>query len=123
MLWSPVAFGLGAAGYLELKAEPSWLLLAGLAAGLAMLAALVGRRSARPGLSALLVLATFMAAGALAGKVRSTLVAAPILAGDRTVMTVEGFVVDVVSPGAGGPRLLIAPVAVSDLAPQDTPKR
>jgi hypothetical protein len=38
MLWSPVAFGLGAAGYLELKAEPSWALLVGLAAGLAILA-------------------------------------------------------------------------------------
>ncbi|MGR4864105.1 ComEC/Rec2 family competence protein [Caulobacter sp. LARHSG274] len=123
MLWSPVAFGLGAAGYLELKAEPSWALLAGLAAGLGILAALAGRRSARPGLTVLLILASFLAAGALAGKLRSTLVAAPILAGDRAVMTVEGFVVDVVSPGAGGPRLLIAPVAVSGLAPEDTPKR
>jgi hypothetical protein len=42
MLWSPVAFGLGAAGYLELKAEPSWALLVGLAAGLAILASLAG---------------------------------------------------------------------------------
>jgi competence protein ComEC len=122
MLWSPVAFGLGAAGYLELKVEPSWALLAGLTAGLVILAALIGRRSSG-GLSVLLVLATFLAAGALAGKVRSHAVAAPILAGDRTVMTIEGFVVDVVSPGAGGPRLLIAPVSISRLAPQDTPKR
>ncbi|WP_163231286.1 ComEC/Rec2 family competence protein [Caulobacter rhizosphaerae] len=122
MLWSPVAFGLGAAGYLELRAEPSWALLAGLAAGLAILAALIGRRSAT-GLSVVLVLATFLAAGALAGKVRSHAVAAPILAGERTVMTIDGFVVDVVSPGAGGPRLLIAPVWISRLAPGDTPKR
>jgi competence protein ComEC len=122
MLWSPVAFGLGAAGYLELGAEPSWALLIGLMAGLATLAALVGRRSAH-GVSVLLVLATFLAAGALAGKVRTTLVAAPILDRDRSVMSVEGFVVDVVSPGAGGPRLLIAPVGISGLAPQDTPKR
>jgi competence protein ComEC len=126
MLWSPVAFGLGAAGYLELRAEPSWALLVGLSAGLALLAALVGRRSAQgsgAGLSVLLVLATFLAAGALAGKVRSHAVAAPILAGERAVMTIDGFVVDVVSPGAGGPRLLIAPVQISRLAPQDTPKR
>jgi competence protein ComEC len=45
------------------------------------------------------------------------------MAGERVVMTVDGFVVDVVSPGAGGPRLLIAPVAISRLAPEDTPKR
>lgn len=123
MLWSPVALGLGAAGYLELKAEPSWGLLIGLTAGLAMLAARVGRRSAGPGLSVLLVLTAFLAAGALAGKVRTTLVAAPILRSDRAVMTVEGFVVDVVSPGAGGPRLLIAPVRILGLAPGETPKR
>lgn len=122
MLWSPVALGLGAAGYLELKAEPSWALLVGAAAGLALLAWLVGRRSAS-GLSVLLVLAAFLAAGAVAGKVRSHAVAAPILAGERTVMTVDGFVVDVVSPGAGGPRLLIAPVQISRLAPEETPKR
>jgi competence protein ComEC len=123
MLWSPVAFGLGAAGYLELKTEPSWWLLASLTAGLAIVARLIGRRASALGLSMLLVLATFLAAGALAGKVRSTAVAAPILAGDRAVMTIDGFVVDVVSPGAGGPRLLIAPVQISRLAPQDTPKR
>jgi competence protein ComEC len=126
MLWSPVAFGLGAAGYLELKTEPSWALLVGLAAGLAILASLAGRRSgqgAGGSLSVLLILATFLAAGALAGKVRSNAVAAPILAGERTVMTLDGFVVDVVSPGAGGPRLLIAPVQISRLAPEDTPKR
>ena len=122
MLWSPVAFGLGAAGYLELKTEPSWLLLAGATAGMAILAWLIGRRSAH-GLSVMLVLATFLVAGALAGKVRSHAVAAPILAADRAVMTVEGFVVDVVSPGAGGPRLLIAPVQISRLSSEGTPKR
>jgi len=122
MLWSPVAFGLGAAGYLELKTEPSWWILVGLTVGLAALAGLIGRRSTH-GLSVLLVLAAFLAAGALAGKVRSHAVAAPILAGERTVMTIDGFVVDVVSPGAGGPRLLIAPVQISRLSPEDTPKR
>ena len=123
MLWSPVAFGLGAAGYLELKAEPAWSLLLALTAIPWAAAWLAGPRLARHGLAVLLILTTFVAAGALAGKVRSTLVAAPILTGDRTVATVEGFVVDVVSPGAGGPRLLIAPVSISRLAPEDTPKR
>ncbi|CAN5320480.1 ComEC/Rec2 family competence protein [soil metagenome] len=123
MLWSPVAFGLGAAGYLELKTEPSWWLLVGLTAGLAVVAGLIRRRASGLGLSMLLVLATFLAAGALAGKARSTAVAAPILAGDRAVMTIDGFVVDVVSPGAGGPRLLIAAVSITRLSPENTPKR
>jgi len=122
MLWAPVAFGLGAAGYLELKAEPSWALLVGATLGLAVLAGLIGRRATR-GLPVFLALATLLAAGALAGKVRSHAVAAPILSGERAVMTIDGFVVDVVSPGAGGPRLLIAPVSISRLAPEDTPKR
>ncbi|WP_426030242.1 ComEC/Rec2 family competence protein [Caulobacter sp. DWP3-1-3b2] len=123
MLWSPVAFGLGAAGYLELKVEPSWTLLGGLALGLAAVVWLAARRWPGRAVSVLLVLATFLTAGALAGKVRSVLVAAPIMSGDRTVVTIDGFVVDVVSPGAGGPRLLIAPASISRLAPEDTPKR
>ena len=123
MLWSPVAFGLGAAGYLELKTEPLWSLLIALTVIPWIAAWLMGRRLARQGLTVLLILTTFVAAGALAGKIRSALVAAPILNGDRTVASVEGFVVDVVSPGARGPRLLIAPVSISRLAPADTPKR
>lgn len=122
-LWTPVAFGLGAAGYLEAGAEPAlWMLVA--AAG--MLAAswwACGRWNAPRGLAILASLLAFGAAGGLAAKVRSDRVAAPIMAGERVVRRVDGFVVDVVSPGAGGPRLLIAPVAVSGLAPERTPRR
>ncbi|MDB5454440.1 MAG: competence protein ComEC [Caulobacter sp.] len=96
-----MAFGLGAAGYLALRVEPPlWgvALLAGLAAAAAALAV---RGPAPRALGIVLLLTTFAAAGLLAGKVRSDAVAAPILADDRALASVEGFVVDVVSPGGG----------------------
>ncbi len=68
-------------------------------------------------------LATFASAGALAGKIRSERVAAPVMDSQRVPRRVEGFVVDVVSPGAGGPRILLAPVRVSGLEPRATPVR
>jgi competence protein ComEC len=122
-LWAPVAFGLGAAAYLEAGREPS---LWGLAAMVFTLTA-TWWSLRRGGASALVValasLVAFGAAGALAAKVRSDRIAAPVMAGERVVRRVEGFVVDVVSPGAGGPRLLIAPVSISGLPPERTPRR
>jgi len=122
-LWTPVAFGLGAAAYLEASREP----VLGALAGLTLLLAAIWlglRRSDAPELVLVLIsLAAFGAAGGLAAKIRSDRVAAPIMAGERVVRRVDGFVVDVVSPGAGGPRVLIAPVTVSGLAPERTPRR
>ncbi|AAK23879.1 ComEC/Rec2 family competence protein [Caulobacter vibrioides] len=122
-LWAPVAFGLGAAAYLEVRVEPAlWGLT--LLAGVIGLAAWGARRwNAPPLLVVLLGLIAFGAAGAWAAKVRSERVAAPVMDGERIVRRVDGFVVDVVSPGAGGQRLLIAPVRVSGLSPEDTPRR
>jgi competence protein ComEC len=122
-LWTPVAFGLGAAGYLEAGVEPKLWMLA-LVTGLLAAIWWTGQRWNAPrGLVVLASLMAFGAAGGLAAKVRSDRVAAPIMAGERVVRRVDGFVVDVVSPGAGGPRLLIAPVAISGLSPERTPRR
>jgi competence protein ComEC len=122
VLWSPVGFGLGAAAYLEAPIEPGLPLLA--LATLICGAAWVGiRRSTRRILVVAAALLTFTVAGALTAKIRSDRVAAPVIAGARAPRIVEGFVVDVVSPGAGGPRVLIAPVWISGLAPADTPRR
>ncbi|MBO9709397.1 MAG: ComEC/Rec2 family competence protein [Caulobacter sp.] len=123
MLWAPVGFGLGAAAYLELGREPSWTLTAAPFALFVAAAMLARRWSERRGPGIVLLLLALFCGGALAGKIRSARVAAPILSGERSVMTVEGFVVDVLSPGAGGPRLLIAPVSISGLAPGETPLR
>ena len=122
-LWAPVAFGLGAAAYLEAGREPSLMVLAAVAAALTGVWWLLRARGATALIVALASLAAFGAAGALAAKVRSDRVAAPIMTGERAVRRVDGFVVDVVSPGAGGPRLLIAPVSISGLPPERTPRR
>lgn len=122
-LWAPVAFGLGAAGYLEAGREPSLWLLAGIAVVLTVIWWALRRRNTAALLVALASLAAFGAAGGLAAKIRSDRVSAPIMSGERVVRRVDGFVVDVVSPGAGGTRLLIAPVAISGLKPGRTPRR
>ncbi|ATQ42855.1 competence protein ComEC [Caulobacter mirabilis] len=120
-LWAPVAFGLGAAGYLALRTEPSLWLVA-TAAGLAIGLALAVRRAAVGALAIPAVLLAFAAAGLCAGKLRATLVAAPVIA-EQSIVTLEGWVVDVASPGAGGARLVVAPVQVSGLDPRATPVR
>ncbi|MCY1647870.1 ComEC/Rec2 family competence protein [Caulobacter sp. SL161] len=122
-LWAPVAFGLGAAAYLEVRAEPAlWGLT--LLAGVIGLAAWGARRWNAPALLVVLLgLIAFGAAGAWAAKVRSERVAAPVMDGERIMRRVDGFVVDVVSPGAGGQRVLIAPVRIAGLSPEDTPRR
>lgn len=122
-LWAPVAFGLGAAAYLEARVEPALWVLGVLAASLGV-AAWAARRWNAPAIVAVLLgLATFGATGTFAAKVRSERVAAPVVAGERVVRRVEGFVVDVVSPGAGGQRLLIAPTRIAGLSPEETPRR
>lgn len=122
-LWTPVAFGLGAAAYLEVGAEPALWMLALATGSLAAIWWVCQRWNAPRGLIVLASLAAFGAAGGLAAKIRNDRVAAPLMAGERVVRRVDGFVVDVVSPGAGGPRLLIAPVAVSGLSAERTPRR
>ena len=122
-LWSPVAFGLGAAGYMTMRIEPPlWLALAltGIAGGAAWA---LRRRFSMGGWVVAATLVAFAASGFLAGKLRSDRVAAPITAVGDSPRVIQGWVVDVPSPGAGGMRMLIAPVEVSGLAPEETPVR
>jgi len=122
-LWSPVAFGFGAAGYLALKAEPPlWPVLIGAALFAAVVLGL-RRWVSRPALLIPLLLLAFAVAGFAAGKLRTELVRTPVAPQNEGVSRIDGWVVDVASPGAGGGRLLIAPVRVEGLAPEDTPKR
>jgi competence protein ComEC len=121
-LWAPVAFGLGCAGYMTLKVEPSTGLAVGLMlAALALLA--VARRLNSAGWLVLAALLAFTAAGFLSGRIRTLQVAAPIAPEEQRARLVEGWVVDVASPGASGMRLLIAPVTIQGLAPEETPVR
>ncbi|MGZ8364047.1 MAG: ComEC/Rec2 family competence protein [Caulobacteraceae bacterium] len=119
-LWSPVAFGVGAAIYLTARAEPPLWLAAGIAVLAVTGAAVLGARVPR-WLGVVLALAAFGATGFAAAKARTLLVATPIVA-ERGVYLIEGRVIDVASPGAGGGRLLIAPFRIGDLAQSDLPR-
>ena len=123
LLWTPVAFGAGAAIYLGLKREPS-LFVAGAVGAVAVATALLLRRfSIDRRVLAASGLAAVLAAGFLIAKLHSDAVATPIVPAGLGVTTVEGFVVDVESPSQRGPRLLIAPVSIARLAPSATPVR
>ena len=122
-LWTPVAFGLGAAGYMMLRVEPPLWLAAGLAALAVALAGWARRWRGGPLPMILAALLVFGAGGFLSGKIRTSLVAAPIAPAEQRARIIEGWVVDVASPGASGMRLVIAPVRIQDLAPEETPAR
>ena len=122
-LWAPVAFGLGAATFLGLEAEPSvWFGLLVGAAGLVGFAAswVFSRHRGVIACSGLLAL---IAVGFLVAKIHSDGVAAPIAPARGGVVTLEGWVVDIDTPSEKGERVLIAPVAISGLAPDATPTR
>lgn len=122
-LWAPVAFGGGCAAYFAFRSEPpAWPLIVGvvLAAGLWLGA----RRMvlARVWTLPLMLLACF-ALGIAVAKLRTEAVAAPIAPALDEPTVVEGWVIDVDSPGAAGPRVVIAPVRIRGLAPEATPER
>lgn len=118
-----MAFGGGAAIYLALPGEPV-AAVAAVAIGLAGLLVLAATKLSlgRPATVALLLCA-FLAAGFAAGKIRTQTVRAPIAPAGGGLRTIEGFVVDIASPGQGGARLLLAPIRISGLEPGETPIR
>lgn len=122
-MWAPVAVGGGCAVYFAPKSEPlAWPLLvdaliaAALWLGARRLA--IGRRWTLP----LLMLACF-ALGVAAAKLRTDAVAAPIASAMAEPTVVGGWVVDDDSPGSAGPRVMIAPVRIRGLTPEQTPVR
>jgi competence protein ComEC len=122
-LWTPVAFGLGAAAYFALLREPqAWVAWIGLASVAALLA-IAGRWSTGRPMTTALVLAACLAGGFSAAKVRTERVKAPVAPAGSTPQRVEGWVVDIASPGQGGQRLLIAPARIGDWPGEATPIR
>ncbi len=122
-LWTPVAFGAGAASYFGLNREPplwlgGWMLIAALI--LAVLAGRWGRSRALVIASAVLA---FAAAGFANGSLASHLAAAPRIPDGYGVGAVEGYVVDVSSPSADRGRLLIAPTSIAHIDPAALPAR
>ena len=122
-LWAPVALGCGAGAYFGLPREPAaplaWAALA-IAVGLLVLRA---RLPFARGATITLTLLAFALAGFSAAKLRTEAVRAPVVPAGMGVRTVEAFVIDIPSPGQGGPRLTVAPFRISGLTPAQTPIR
>ena len=121
LLWTPVAFGAGAAVYMGLKREPSVLLAWIVALAAVAIALAVWRFSHRRWALGLTGLAATACAGFLIAKLHCDVVATPVV--PPGVTSIDGFVVDVEAPSERGPRLLIAPVDIEGLAPNRTPDR
>ncbi len=122
-LWAPVAFGGGCAIYFTLKVEPPlWPLTLG--AGVMMALWLGARwRGAGRAVTLPLMLLACLALGLATAKLRTERVAGPIAPAMAEPTTVEGWVLDVDSPGQRGARVVLAPVRVRGLAPEATPLR
>ncbi len=124
ILWLPVAFGLGAAIYLALRFEPPvWPMALALGALAGLTVWWQGRAGSVGGLMAL-VLVSGLLAGALVAKLRTDRFSPSSLprAASQPVW-VAGYVVDVLSPGNSGGRILLAPVQIGDMAIDDLPRR
>ena len=122
-LWAPVALGGGCAVYFALKTEPpAWPMLTAAALGAALWLGARRRGLGRVWTLPLMLLACF-ALGLAVAKLRTDAVTAPIAPALAEPTVVEGWVMDVDSPGAAGPRVVIAPVRIRGLAPERTPER
>lgn len=118
-----MAYGCGAGLYFALKREPqTWVGIVGLGVAAAVLLA-ASRWSRARALTAMLVLAASLLGGFAMAKLRTEGAKAPIAGADAKPQRLEGWVVDIVSPGQGGPRLLIAPYRIGDWDPRATPIR
>ena len=122
-LWAPVALGAGCAIYFALSQEPqAWIAWALIPFALLLLAG-AGRWSRWRALTIGLTLVGCALAGFGVAKLRTEAVRAPVAVAGGRPQSVEGWVVDIASPGQGGQRLLIAPIQVGDWAHRDTPIR
>jgi competence protein ComEC len=122
-LWAPVAMGLGAAGYFALSFEPSLPLSLMACLALVVAAVAVGLKGRSLPLTIAAALVAFAGLGFAASAVRTAAVAAPVVPAGLGAVTVEGFVLDVVSASAERPRMLIAPTWIQGLTPAATPAR
>jgi competence protein ComEC len=119
-LWLPVLFGLGIGLYFAAPVEPLTAVLAPLAA-ISLIAHLLCRRRAI--LRVFTAIGLAISLGALAAKLRTDFVAAPILERQLTAVDIRGFV-ELVEPRAkGGQRLTLRVVAFGQLGAHEQPRR
>jgi len=124
VFWLPVALGAGAALYLTLPFEPAWLWLL---APLGLIATVwISMRRLNINAYALNVFLLLLMAssGMVLCKLRAEHVRAPILStANGNTFSVTAFVVDNVSSNDGGARLMLAPIRIRGMAPDQVPLR
>jgi competence protein ComEC len=122
-LWTPIGFGVGSAIYFVMQREPqAWVALACVLAAALLLIASARRVGART-VTAAIVLSACVIGGFGAAKLRTEAVRGPVAPADGKPERLQGWVVDVASPGQGGQRLLIAPARIGDWPAKITPIR
>jgi competence protein ComEC len=121
-LWTPVAFGGGCALYFGLTFEPpAWAVFG--AAAIAVLAAMTVRRTRHRGLAVGTALIALFLLGLAGAELRAERVAAPIAPANLGARKVEAWVVDNASNTSDRARVLLAPVWIDGLRPNETPVR
>ena len=117
-LWVPVCFGIGIAIYFALPTEPGRLVAAA-----APVAAFILGRLWRRGVPALLVTGTLMAAslGFALTKLRSEMVAAPVIERQTQAVAVTGWIELVEPRPARGQRLTLRVAGIEGRPPDQTP--
>ena len=119
-LWYPVFFGLGILAYFSLPREPSLIALAGLVAGLAFIAFAL-RRGGTAFFAALALVV--LSAGMFAARLRTEMVATPILPAARLTAELSGWIVSAEPNRRGGQRLELRVAAIEGLPRRATPRR
>ena len=122
-LWTPVALGGGSALYFVLPREPQvWVAWLGVGAVAGLLIAATRWRPNAATTAAMVLLACGIGGLAVA-KLRTEHVRSPVAPQKGPPERLEGWVVDIASPGQGGRRLLIAPARIGDWPAAATPAR
>ncbi|QYF88288.1 ComEC family competence protein [Brevundimonas sp. PAMC22021] len=122
-MWTPVAFGGGCGLYFALRFEPPLWPLAIAAAVLFAAWGIVKRAGRSRAWTWPLLMLAVMAAGMANARLKTMTIEAPIAPAMSEATVVEGWVVDVDTPGERGHRVIVAPVRVRGLASEQTPVR
>jgi competence protein ComEC len=119
-LLAPLALAMGAALYMSAPVEPSWVALLGATVPLVVAWGWVRRRGVGT-LSLLLTMLMCVGIGAVAGKVRTELVAAPVLKEQIGPVRIEGVIAEI-DASERSRRVRIDVRAIERLSPEQTPK-
>lgn len=123
VLWLPVALGAGCAVYLSLRFEPLWLwILPGIGVAGGIYALSCWRQWPSVVRHGLLFVVMFTLGVGLC-KLRTERVQAPVLVSQQTQFHLDAVVIDIVGTDSSEPKLLLAPLKLSAVAPEQTPIR